>query len=112
VRRRDVARGILAGVVVTVAPSCGGAPAATPASPTADDKVGSVGTNHGHRAVITVAALQAGGALLLDIQGQSTHGHTLALSADEVRRIRLGERVSQFSSDGFDDKHDHVVTFN
>ncbi len=78
----------------------------------APDKEGSVASNHGHRAIITAAQLQAGGALLLEIQGQSTQGHTLTLTAERVSRIRAGERVSQFSSDGFDDKHDHVVTFN
>jgi hypothetical protein len=111
-RRRDLALGLLAGVAVTIAPACGGAPVTAPDSHAAGDKIGSVGTNHGHLATVTAAELQAGSALLLQIQGQSTHGHTLALTADEVRRIRLGERISQFSSDGFDDKHNHVVTFN
>jgi len=76
------------------------------------DEIGSISLNHGHRAVITAAQLSAADSLLLDITGQSTHSHTVSLTADEVRRIWAGEQVSQHSSDGFDDKHDHVVTFN
>jgi hypothetical protein len=100
----------LAGAATTVSPACGDDTPAGPDGP--EDEVGSIGTNHGHRAVLTVAQLEAGAEVLLDIQGQSTHGHFLTLSADDVRRIRAGERVSRFSTDGFDDKHDHVVTFN
>jgi uncharacterized protein len=44
--------------------------------------------------------------------GRSTHSHHVDLTSDELRRIRNGERIVRHSSDGFDDKHDHVVTFN
>ncbi len=110
-RRRELARWFFAGLAVEIAPACRGSGVTAPGPSTADNE-GAVGTNHGHRAVITSAQLAAGGALLLEIAGQSTHGHTLTLTSDEVKKIRAGERVSQFSSDGFDDKHDHLVTFN
>lgn len=76
------------------------------------DRVGTISLNHGHTAVITVAQLVAGGALKLEIQGSSIHGHALELSADEVGRIRRGEIVSVLSAAGWEDKHDHRVTFN
>jgi hypothetical protein len=76
------------------------------------DLVGTISLNHGHNAVITAAQLAAGGALKLEIQGASIHGHALELSADEVTRIRRGEVVSLLSAAGWEDKHDHRVTFN
>jgi hypothetical protein len=83
---------------------------ATTAGPA--DAVGSISLNHGHEAVVTAGQLLAGGALRLDITGRSTHAHSLDLTADDVLRIRSGERVSRHASDGFDDKHDHLLTFN
>jgi hypothetical protein len=62
--------------------------------------------------VITAAQLMAGGALQLEIQGESIHGHTLDLTADEVARIRRNEAVTVLSAPGWEDKHAHWVTFN
>lgn len=113
-RRRFAGRlawSLLAGATVHVSSGCGSAP---PAGPGTDEAaaVGTISQNHGHEAAVTGAQLAAGGALRLDITGRSTHGHVVDLSADDVRAIRRGDRVSRHSSDGFDDKHDHVVTFN
>jgi hypothetical protein len=83
---------------------------ATPAS--GDGLEGRITLNHGHSAVLTPAQLAAGAPARLDITGRSTHSHFLDLTADDVVRIRAGESVSRHSSDGFDDKHDHLVTFN
>lgn len=94
---------------MAIGPACG-SPPASPSGP--EDLVGSISTNHGHVVVLTGAQLAEGGAVILDIKGQSTHTHAVVLSADDVRRIRAGEQISRFSSDNFDDKHDHVVTFN
>jgi hypothetical protein len=108
VKRRDLARKLV-GLTVLVHPACH---SAAMLSEVPRDAEGSITLNHGHRAVITAAQLAAGGGLTMDIRGDSTHSHFLTLTADEVRRIGAAERVSQHSSDGFDDKHDHVVTFN
>lgn len=77
-----------------------------------DGAVGMISLNHGHEAVLTTAQLLNGNGLRLDITGRSTHSHHVDLTSDELRRIRNGERIVRHSSDGFDDKHDHVVTFN
>jgi hypothetical protein len=72
--------------------------------------VGTVGTNHGHSAVVTGAQLSAADAVTLDITGSSDHPHTVSLSADEVQQIAAGTRVSKDSST--DAAHRHTVTFN
>lgn len=33
-------------------------------------------------------------------------------TVDDLQRIHAGDGSAGNSSDGFDDKHDHVVTFN
>ena len=54
----------------------------------------------------------AGGALQLEIMGESIHGHTLDLTADEVARIGRNQAVTALSAAGWEDKHAHWVTFN
>jgi len=44
------------------------------------------------------------------MQGTASHTHRLALSDDEVRRVRDGERVVKISS--LTASHSHTVTFN
>ena len=110
-RRRFLTDGAaaLAGASVLVS-ACDSEPPTTPAPPAG--RVGTISLNHGHRAEVTAAQLTASGAVTLEIQGDSVHGHTLELSADEVVRIRRGEVVSVLSAPGWEDKHDHRVTFN
>jgi hypothetical protein len=110
-RRRFLAESgaFLAGTSVLVSACSSG----EPTSPTpAEDRLGTIALNHGHVAVITAAQLAAGGPLRLEIQGASPHGHAVELSADAVARIRRSEVVSVLSSAGWEDKHDHRVTFN
>jgi hypothetical protein len=112
-RRRFVSLGaatLFGGASVLVSACDGSEPPAGPEPPA--DRVGTISLNHGHVAVVTAAQLDAGGALKLEIQGSSIHGHALELSADEVARIRRGEIVSVLSAAGWEDKHDHRVTFN
>jgi hypothetical protein len=112
-RRRFVSLGtatLLGGASVLVS-ACGGTEQPAGPEPPAD-RVGTISLNHGHVAVITAAELNAGGALKLEIQGSSIHGHALELSMDDVVRIRRGEVVSVLSAAGWEDKHDHRVTFN
>lgn len=99
----------------------GGTPAATPPpSPTSSaDKTGSISANHGHAAVVKAAQLQAGGAVMLDIQGTADHSHGLDLSAEQVRQIAAGARVSKSTTAsgtrgeyGSYEEHEHTVTFN
>jgi hypothetical protein len=115
------AMAVLSGVAITLtacggdsdspaAPSAAPNPGTNPAPAPAGDKVGTVGSNHGHAAVITGAQLTAGEELSLDIQGESSHPHTVALTADEVMAIAANQRVSKESS--VDASHSHTVTFN
>jgi hypothetical protein len=111
----------LSGVAITIS-ACGGggsspsspsAPAPTPATGgggAATDKTGVIGSNHGHVAVIVAAQLTAGNALILDIQGQADHPHTVTLAAADITAIAGNQRVSKESST--DAAHSHNVTFN
>ena len=113
------AMAVLSGVAITMS-GCGGgsdsgaspttpsAPSPTPAP--SNDVTGTVGTNHGHAAMITGAQIATGGDLDLDITGTSSHPHTVTLTAEEVGQIGGGARVSKESS--VDAAHSHTVTFN
>lgn len=108
---------VLSGIAITVSgcSSDSGSPTAPSSSSSSStnstsDKVGSVGTNHGHSAVITSAQLSAGAGLTLGIQGTSTHPHSVTLAASDVAAIASGQRVTKESSS--DAGHSHQVTFN
>ena len=103
----ETARALLGGAAIAIS-GCGGS------SPTAStlpltDAEGTVSDNHGHSASIRVAQLTAGGALELQIQGTSSHQHTVSLSTSEVQTVRNGGRVEKESSGS---RHTHIVTFN
>ncbi len=106
---------LLAGVTITIT-GCGGS--TTPTSPsgtgsgggTAQDVTGAVSNNHGHIATVTGAQITAANAVSLNIQGTATHNHVVSLTADQVRAIGSGQRVSMNSTT--DAGHDHTVTFN
>lgn len=107
---------LLGGASVVITAACGGGGSSSPTSPTSnppatgDKEASSISANHGHSASITAAQLQAGGAVSLNIRGNSSHPHSVGLSADEVVSIRNGGRVSKESSN--DEGHTHTVTFN
>jgi hypothetical protein len=108
-------RRFLAGAAVfvgsrVVTSGCAGTPTAS--EPPPQDRVGTVSLNHGHEAIVTAARLGAAAGFTLEIQGSSAHGHALELTADDVARIQRGEMVSVLSAAGWEDKHDHRVTFN
>ena len=108
---------LFVGMTVCIS-GCGGS-SASPASPTGGsvtptasggDKTGAVSANHGHVAVVTSAALQAGGAVSLNIKGSADHDHTVDLAQAEVGQVAAGTRVTKTSSS--DAGHVHTVTFN
>ena len=101
---------LLAGVTITVS-GCGDDDPPTSPSPGAStDVTGTISANHGHVATVTSAQITAGGAIVLPIQGQATHPHTVSLTADEVRTIGARTRVEKTSTS--DNGHTHTVTFN
>ena len=121
--RRDftlaAAMAVLSGVAITVSACGGGDSSASPAAPsptgsgstpTSSDRTGSISSNHGHSAVIASAQLGASGGITLNIQGTSSHPHTVALTGAELSAIANSQRVSKESSN--DAGHTHTVTFN
>ena len=123
IERRQItalaAMALLGGATITIA-SCGGTPSGPSAgftplpSPTptcpSGAACGVVSSDPSHTAMITAAQLAAGGALVLDILGNSTHSHLVQLSADEVVAVREHRHVEKRSS--VELGHSHLVTFN
>lgn len=109
---RATALAALAGATIFIEEACGGGGTPTGSSRAAGPPAsvtGQISGNHGHQAVISGAALQAGGDLSLDIQGAADHPHTVALAAAEVISIRQGGQVSKDAT--MTAGHMHVVTF-
>ena len=100
---------LLSGVAITVS-GCGGSSPSSPNPPASGDISGTVSSNHGHTAVITAAQITTGGALQLNIQGSSTHTHTVELTGGDLASIGNRQRVSKESSTS--ESHSHTVTFN
>ena len=101
---------MLAGTTITIAGCESDSPTA-PSDPTPPGEASvstSISENHGHTAIITVNQLSEG-MLTIDIQGGSTHPHTVALSMANLQAIAAGTRVSAESSS--DAGHSHTVTF-
>jgi len=119
--RRDftlaAAMAILSGVAISVSGCGGGDSSGSPASPTpasstpaGTDRTGAISSNHGHSAVVASAQLGASGGITLNIQGTSSHPHTVALTGADLSAIANNQRVSKESSN--DASHTHTVTFN
>jgi hypothetical protein len=119
--RRDftlaAAMAILSGVAISVS-GCGGSdsssspasPSPASSTPAGSDKTGTISSNHGHSAVIASAQLGASGGITLNIQGTSSHPHTVALTGADLSAIANSQRVAKESSN--DASHTHTVTFN
>lgn len=121
---------LFVGMTVWMSACGGGSGSASPAAPTSSptpaptgggDKLATISANHGHVATVTSAALQAGGAVTLNIRGAADHDHTVQLSQEQVGQIAAGTRVSTSSSEGGGSSdgyggttggHFHTVTFN
>ena len=119
--RRDftlaAAMAILSGVAISVSGCGGSSSSGSPASPSpassapaGSDKTGAISSNHGHSAVIASAQLGASGGITLNIQGTSSHPHTVALTGADLSAIANSQRVAKESSN--DASHSHTVTFN
>jgi len=109
----EAALAILAGCVITITDAgCGSSssPPTTPTAPPADIN-GVVAANHAqpHAVVITGAMITAGNAVTLNIQGQSTHNHTISVSANNLLSLKNRQAVTITSSN--DNAHMHDVTF-
>jgi len=107
---------ILAGCVITITDTACGSSSTTP-TPVANavppaDVAGVIAANHAtpHAVTITGAQISAGTAIAtMNIQGQSTHNHTLSITAAQLTSLKNKQAVSMDSTN--DSGHQHTVTF-
>jgi hypothetical protein len=111
----EAALAILAGCVITIADACGGKDdTPTNPSPAPTDITGTISANHGHTATVTAAQITATNAIVLDIQGNAVHHHTLSLSQADLQTLKNRQPVSRDSSSDVSSSgnlHLHTVTF-
>ena len=79
-------------------------------SPPAGAREGVVSNNHGHRAIVEAAQLNANTTITIDMRYQATHNHELVLTPLELASISENGRVVKTSS--ITEGHSHTVTFN
>jgi hypothetical protein len=68
---------------------------------------GDISANHGHALVVTAADIAAGGDRDFDIQGTSSHPHTVRLSGAQLAMLAGNDPVTVTSST--DEGHSHLV---
>jgi len=107
----DAALALLAGCVITVSEACGSSSTSpTTSSSSTTDVTGNVSANHGHAVTVTAVQITAGAALVgLNIMGQATHNHTIAVSQSELLSLKNRQPITVTSTT--DSGHQHTVTF-
>jgi hypothetical protein len=103
------AAALFAGVVIQIT-GCSTDSGSSGPTLEAGDKQGSILDNHGHKAIIKKAQLDAGGAVTLDIQGSADHTHNLELTADDMATLKAGQHVMKATSTT--NSHSHIIMFN
>jgi hypothetical protein len=68
------------------------------ADPACERVVARVGQNHGHVFTVPVADASAGVEKTYDLRGAANHPHTVAIGADDWKRLRAGEILRMPSS--------------
>lgn len=102
------AAALFAGISITLL-GCGD-DSGTGATAEPGDLTGTISDNHGHKAILKKATLDAGGAATLDIQGSAGHNHTVSLTADDMAELKKpGGMVTKDSSST--NGHRHQVMF-
>ena len=64
--------------------------------------------NHGHRIDVTLADVADGEPMVYDIQGSSSHTHSVELTSQDFERLREGGQVMVTSS--ITEGHSHEIT--
>lgn len=100
---------LLAGTTITVV-ACGSDSNSPASSDRVADVMGEVMDNHQHLARLGGPQIAAGQEVAISIRGGATHDHTVAFTAEEVQRLRGGEKVTKGSST--DQGHQHAVIFD
>lgn len=119
---RESVLALLSGVVITIT-GCG-SDSSSPSSPSppanggggggnAGGVNGSVSANHNHVAFVSDMQINNANDIMLDITGNSDHGHTINLSGGELMQIGNGQRVVKTSTiSQVQGTHSHNVSFN
>jgi hypothetical protein len=103
----DAALALLAGCVITVSEACSDN-STSPTNPS--DVSGNISANHGHAVTVTGVQITAGAALVgLNIMGQATHNHTIAVSQSELLNLKNRQAITVSSTT--DAGHQHSITF-
>lgn len=106
-RKEFIKRSIMA---VTTVPfiglvsNCGGDDP-TPAMPSEPNCIengttAAIGSNHGHTLSIPKSMIENGGPASFQIQGDSGHGHTVIINADQMAQLQRNERITIESTVG------------
>jgi hypothetical protein len=103
----ESALAILSAATITIS-GCGGLDLGP--SPPDGAREGVVSNNHGHRAIVTSAELNANNTIRLDLRHRATHNHELTLTAPELAAIAENGQIVKISSTT--EGHSHTVTFN
>ena len=102
---------LLAGATITIVGCGSDSDSGNPASSTRmADVMGEITNNHQHLARLGGPQIAAGQQVTISIRGNATHDHDVAFTADEVQRLRGGEKVTKGSSTT--DGHQHAVIFD
>ena len=101
---------LLAGATITVVGCDSESDGPAAASTRTPDRIGEISDNHQHLARLGGPQVAAGQALMLSIRGNANHDHMVAFTADDVQRLRGGERVNKTSTS--EQGHQHTVIFN
>jgi hypothetical protein len=102
--------GLSAAAAVAACTDAGESPAPDAGGPscTANGAAAAIGTNHGHTLAVSKEDVAAGADRTYQIQGSSGHGHTVAVTAAMFATLKGGGSVSATSSN--DAGHTHAVT--
>lgn len=123
---RESVMALLSGVVITITgcgsdsssptmstPPAGGAGGGGGGGGDAGGVNGTISANHNHVAFVSDAQINAANDIVLDITGNSDHGHTINLTGAELMQIGNGQRVVKTSTvSQVQGTHSHNVTFN
>jgi hypothetical protein len=112
--RQQFLRLATGGSVLLLLQACGGGGdgssggSSTPQASSCDPSKASIANNHGHSILIATADLDSATDRSYNIQGTSTHAHTVVLTVAQLRSLKAGQSVVVTSST--DASHSHSVS--
>ncbi len=113
--RQQFLRMAAGGSVLLLLQACGGggdgdsgSGSSAPQAGSCDPSKASIASNHGHSIMIATADLDSATDRSYNIQGTSTHAHTVVLTVAQLRSLKAGQSVVVTSST--DASHSHSVS--